>query len=37
MKAEVGSKIKLYGKIGYVGQKPWIMNETIRNNILFGS
>ncbi|KAI8318442.1 P-loop containing nucleoside triphosphate hydrolase protein, partial [Martensiomyces pterosporus] len=24
------------GKIGYVGQKPWIMSGTLRDNILFG-
>ncbi|KAI8323026.1 P-loop containing nucleoside triphosphate hydrolase protein [Martensiomyces pterosporus] len=24
------------GKIGYVGQKPWIVNGTLRDNILFG-
>ncbi|ORX75012.1 P-loop containing nucleoside triphosphate hydrolase protein [Linderina pennispora] len=25
------------GKIGYVSQKPWIMNATVRDNVLFGS
>ncbi|KAJ2829936.1 Multidrug resistance-associated protein 1 [Coemansia erecta] len=24
------------GKIGYLGQSPWIMNDTLRANILFG-
>ena len=28
-------KIKLNGKIAYVPQNPWILNDTIRNNILF--
>ena len=36
MKAEEGARVKIYGKVGYVSQKPWIMNETVRNNILFG-
>ncbi|KAJ1740389.1 ATPase-like protein, partial [Coemansia sp. RSA 1086] len=26
----------IYGKISYVGQKPWIMNATFRDNIVFG-
>ncbi|ORX66886.1 hypothetical protein DL89DRAFT_269926 [Linderina pennispora] len=25
-----------YGRIGYVSQKPWIMNATFRENVLFG-
>jgi ABC-type multidrug transport system fused ATPase/permease subunit len=28
--------IKLGGKLGYAGQQPWILNATIRENILFG-
>ena len=27
--------IKINGKIGYVSQVPWIVNDTLRNNILF--
>ncbi|KAJ2846075.1 Canalicular multispecific organic anion transporter 1, partial [Coemansia brasiliensis] len=27
----------VYGKISFVGQKPWIMNATFRDNILFGN
>ncbi|PIA13147.1 P-loop containing nucleoside triphosphate hydrolase protein, partial [Coemansia reversa NRRL 1564] len=27
----------VYGTIGYVSQKPWIMNATFRDNVLFGS
>ncbi|KAJ2456262.1 Canalicular multispecific organic anion transporter 1 [Coemansia sp. RSA 2336] len=33
----VGGSGTIYGKISYVGQKPWIMNATFRDNILFGS
>jgi ATP-binding cassette subfamily C (CFTR/MRP) protein 1 len=28
--------VKVNGSIAYVSQVPWIMNDTIRNNILFG-
>ncbi|KAJ1994241.1 Canalicular multispecific organic anion transporter 1 [Coemansia spiralis] len=27
----------VYGSIGYVSQKPWIMNGTFRDNVLFGN
>ncbi|KAJ2629412.1 ABC transporter C member 13 [Coemansia sp. RSA 1290] len=27
----------VYGSIGYVSQKPWIMNATFRDNVLFGN
>jgi ABC-type multidrug transport system fused ATPase/permease subunit len=30
-----GKKIKINGSIAYVPQKAWIMNETVRNNIVF--
>ncbi|ORX67491.1 hypothetical protein DL89DRAFT_269289 [Linderina pennispora] len=26
----------IYGRVGYVSQKPWIMNATFRENVLFG-
>ena len=28
-------KIKINGTVAYVPQKPWILNDTIKNNILF--
>ena len=27
--------IKIYGRISYINQNPWILNDTIKNNILF--
>ena len=27
--------IKIYGRISYISQNPWILNDTIKNNILF--
>lgn len=30
-------KININGKTAYVPQQAWIQNETVRNNILFGS
>ena len=27
----------LNGDIAYVSQKPWIQNDTLKNNILFGN
>jgi ATP-binding cassette, subfamily C (CFTR/MRP), member 1 len=32
-----GSKVALNGRIAYSAQKPWILNETIRENILFST
>lgn len=31
------SSVKINGSIAYAGQIPWIMNDTIRRNILFGN
>ena len=30
-----GTKIKINGSIAYVPQKAWILNDTVRNNIVF--
>jgi hypothetical protein len=37
MKNSGGSNIKINGSIVYAGQKPWVLNDTVRNNILFGA
>ena len=29
-------KVIINGNIGFISQKPWIINDTVRNNILFG-
>ena len=31
-----GSSIILNGKVAYVAQSAWILNKTVRENILFG-
>ena len=31
-----GSKVRLNGRVAYASQKPWIVSDTVRNNILFG-
>jgi hypothetical protein len=31
-----GSKVAVRGKIAYVAQSAWILNKTVRDNILFG-
>lgn len=36
MHAQPHASIKLNGSIAYASQVPWIMNDTFRNNILFG-
>jgi ATP-binding cassette subfamily C (CFTR/MRP) protein 1 len=28
--------VKKYGKIAYIGQEAFLLNSTVRNNILFG-
>jgi len=37
MNKKGNSEIAINGKIAYTTQNPWITNDTIRNNILFGS
>ncbi|KAI2497361.1 hypothetical protein MHU86_17126 [Fragilaria crotonensis] len=32
-----GSSVKLTGKVAYVAQSAWILNTSVRDNILFGS
>jgi ATP-binding cassette subfamily C (CFTR/MRP) protein 5 len=29
-------KVAVSGSVAYVSQQPWILNATIRDNILFG-
>lgn len=31
-----GGRIAYNGRIGYMPQKIWLLNDTVRNNILFG-
>jgi ABC-type Mn2+/Zn2+ transport system ATPase subunit len=31
-----GSQVTLSGSIAYSSQRPWIMSETVEQNILFG-
>ena len=35
IKNPVGNKIKINGSVAYVPQKAWILNDTVRNNIIF--
>jgi ABC-type multidrug transport system fused ATPase/permease subunit len=37
MRSKGSSEVIVAGKIAYVSQKAWILNDTVRNNILFGS
>ena len=37
MKDAGGSKVVLNGKVAYTSQKPFIISDTVRNNILFGA
>ena len=29
--------ITINGSLAYISQKPWILNDTVKNNILFGA
>eukprot|EP01104_Vermistella_antarctica_P019277 TRINITY_DN747_c0_g1_i1.p1 TRINITY_DN747_c0_g1~~TRINITY_DN747_c0_g1_i1.p1 ORF type:complete len:1499 (-),score=358.84 TRINITY_DN747_c0_g1_i1:89-4585(-) len=31
------ARLRINGKLAYCSQNPWIVNDTLRNNILFGS
>ena len=33
---KTSGKVAVSGSIAYVSQQPWILNATIRENILFG-
>lgn len=37
MKSDIQSSITINGSVAYVSQKPWIVNDTVRNNIIFGT
>jgi ABC-type multidrug transport system fused ATPase/permease subunit len=37
MNKKQNPKVSINGSIAYASQVPWIMNDTIRNNILFGN
>ena len=34
--SEFAGSIRRHGRAAHLGHKPWLMNDTIRNNILFG-
>jgi len=36
MKAKAKTEVCINGSIAYCSQVPWMMNETVKNNILFG-
>lgn len=36
MKNEGKSEVFINGSVAYVSQKSWILNDSIRNNIIFG-
>lgn len=29
-------RIGVYGRVAYVSQQPWVQNNTVKNNIVFG-
>ncbi len=37
MKQDSTSAVSVFGSISYVPQKYWILNDTLRNNILFNN
>ena len=36
MKSNKNSEVLINGSIAYCSQVPWIMNDTVKNNIKFG-
>ena len=36
MNAGEGTKVEMTGKVAYASQRPWILNDTVKQNILFG-
>merc|ERR1719186_1638656 len=32
---KTSGRVKLHGRVAYVGQQPWIQNSTLEQNILF--
>jgi len=36
MKNSANSEVTINGSIAYCSQVPWIMNDTVKNNIKFG-
>ena len=36
MEADAGSVVRLEGQVALLSQKPWIRNQTVRDNITFG-
>jgi ATP-binding cassette subfamily C (CFTR/MRP) protein 1 len=36
MKNSANSKVTINGSVAYCSQVPWIMNDTVKNNIIFG-
>lgn len=37
MKIDLTSSVSILGNISYVPQKSWILNDTVRNNIIFNN
>lgn len=35
MKTDLTSSVSILGRISYVPQRSWILNDTVRNNIIF--
>ncbi len=33
---KVSGRVAIDGSLAYVSQQPWIMNSTLKDNILFG-